>query len=132
MAMIVSFGSYAQKVSTTATNSPSFTSKDSALCNQWKLVSIEEFGVANSPNEGQKNDAITFTADGSVFLMREGKAQTGTWTLDKARTNIILIFEQPKEQLRFKLMKVDEKQLRYEYQNPDLIRTIFTYEPVKK
>jgi hypothetical protein len=133
VAMIITINSYAQKVSKPSTNeSPAFTSKDSALCRPWKLVTIEEFGVANPPGELQKNDGITFMKDGTVFFTQNGKAKTGTWTLDKGRTWININFEDTKEQMKFKLMKVDDRQLSYEYQDPHLIRTIFNYDPVKK
>ena len=129
--MIISVGK-AQKVSLTSTAAPVFTSKDSALCKPWRLSSVEEFGVENPPGDKQKDDGIVFTGDGNVSFTKDGKAKTGTWSLDKARTNINLVFVEPKEQLHFKLIKVDDKSLKIEYQNPNLIRTVYNYSVVSK
>ena len=132
IALVASMNSYAQVAKATSTTQATFTSKDSALCKPWKFASTEAFGVENPPTENQKSDMTTFTGDGTIFLIKDGKSQTGTWALDKGRTYINLTFPDTKQQMKFKLMKVDDKHLKYEYQDEHLIRTVYNFEAVKK
>lgn len=132
IALIASVNGFAQVKKVVSATQATLTSKDSALCKQWKLVSTEAFGVENPATEAQKNDAITFTFDRNVFFTKDGKADTGTWTLDKSKTYIALTFPETKQSIRFKLMEVDDQRLRYEYQDEHLIRTIYNYGAVKK
>lgn len=129
---VLSLSGYTQQKITKTPVTPVFGVKDSLLCKQWKFVSYEEFSVANAPTEQQKNDGVTFLKDRTVFLTQDGKAKTGTWLTDENKTYINITIEDPKEMIKYKLMKVDDKHLTYEYQNEHLIRTILNFEPAAK
>lgn len=118
----------APKTSATTTVIP----KDSLLMGMWKLSAVEEFAVKAPPAEKQKDDAATFMKDRTAFVTLNGQKITGTWELDKSQKWITVTEDGTAAKWKFKLMKVDAKEMIYEYQDADQIRTIFYFEPVKK
>jgi len=108
------------------------TSKEELLCKAWKLVSTEQFSTINKPTEKQKNDGVTYVADGTAFLTIEGVAKTGKWSFDKPKANVTIEVDGGAEKYKFKIINLTKDQFYYEYQDPDLIRTKYTCEPVKK
>jgi len=137
------------QVKTAAKPSPDVnqaTQRDTLLCKAWKLVSIEQFSVANKPDEKQKNDGITCVLDGTAFLIQNGETKTGKWQFDKTKTNITLELDnaqpwagqgqqpvgQAKEKYRYKIITLTADQLIYEYQDPELIRIKYSFVPLKK
>ena len=106
--------------------------KEKLLIKAWKVVSIEQFGVASKPTDKQKSDGVTFMADGLAFLTIDGVAKTGKWTLDKGKTYVTIQVDDSTEKFRFKIMNLTADQFFYEYQDPELVRIKYTCEPLKK
>jgi hypothetical protein len=112
---------------------PAPSTKDSALCKAWKITAVEEFALKGAPADNQKNDAATFMANKTAFVTLNGKQMTGSWELDKARNYITFTEDGGTSKLRFKLVKVDDKEMIYEWQDPSTqIRTLYYFEPLKK
>lgn len=112
------------------TNAP--TEKDIALCQQWKLLSTEQFGVKHDLSDAQKNDAVSFMADKTLVLTMDGKNLTGTWTADKAKTFITITLNETKEQMRLKVISLDKQHFSFDHKDKSEFHTIYTYEPAKK
>lgn len=122
-----------KKTSPPAKTQAASAAKDSALCKAWKLVAVEEFSVKGAPTEQQQNDGATFTPGKVAFITLNGKQMTGTWELDKAKTYITFMEDGTGNKTRLKLVKVNDKEMVYEWQDPEtLIRTLFYFEPLKK
>lgn len=118
---------------TASSKTPSAPAKDSALCKAWKLAAVEEFAVKGVPTEQQQKDAATFMADKTAFVTLNGKQMTGTWELDKPKAYITFTEDGTGAKTRFKLVKVNDTELVYEWQDPEtLIRTLYYFEPLKK
>ena len=105
------------------------TAKDSIICQDWKLRSAEVFGVSKEPNEQQKNDALSFHYDQTASFTIEGKAYTGKWVTDRAKTVITVTTESGIEYLKIK--KLDRSEITITHQDKDLITTTYNYAPVK-
>jgi hypothetical protein len=110
----------------------SLTQKDSLICKAWKLTIVDVFGTVNKPGEKQKNDGITLILDGTAFLTMDGVARTGKWSFDKPKANLMIDVDGGKEKFRFRIITLTKDQLLYEYQDPELIKTKYTFEPLKK
>ncbi len=102
---------------------PAFTKKDSMLCKSWKLVALEEFGVSNPPPAEQSKDNFEFNLDKTATIIFLGKTMTGNWYTDKAKTYIYFTDLSNNQKWMFKWFEVTQKELKIEYQHPDLIRT---------
>lgn len=64
-----------------APTKPKMTKADSALCVDWKIVSVEEWGVvAKPPADISKNDMLKLSLDGTYSIVMFGKPHEGTWT----------------------------------------------------
>lgn len=105
--------------------------RDEAFVKAWKVINIECFHVTNPPNETQKKDGVTFAADGTVFYTMEGIQKTGTWSNDKARVWVNMVFDTG-EKLKIKIFVLTPDQLVFTYQDPELVTTKYFCEPVKK
>lgn len=110
---------------------PAAALHDEAFCKAWKMVNYERFSVVNLPAENEKKDGVTFVADGTVFLTIEGVAKTGTWSNDKTRTWVNMLFDNG-EKFKFKVVTLTADQFIYTYQDPELMSTKYTCEPLKK
>ena len=117
---------------TTTPVKAALTAKDSILCKEWKVISIEEFSVSNPPNEMRKNDGFSFLLDGTAFLTIDGVNKTGTWTADKAKTVIVVKVDGDTWVHRFKIFELTKDKLFVEFQTVELVRTKYTCEPKKK
>lgn len=114
------------------TATPAASEKDKFLCKAWKTTFIESFGTINPPDEKQKNDGVTFTSDGIAFLTFNGAAKTGKWSFDKPKANVTITIDDSTEKFKFKVLSLTAEEFKYEYQDPDLIRTKYTCAPLKK
>ncbi len=126
-----------QKVPQTAVPRPgailsAANQKDTLLCKAWTLSVVDVFGTVNKPSEKQKNDGVTFILDGTAFLTMDGVARTGKWSFDKPQSNVTIDVDGGKEKFRFKILNLTKDQLQYEYQDPELIKTKYTFVPLKK
>ena len=95
------------------------------------MLNYERFSVVNLPEENQKKDGVTYTADGTVFFTIDGIAKTGTWSNDKNRVWINMVFDNG-EKYKFKIVTLTADQFIYIYQDPELMSTKYTCEPLKK
>jgi len=102
--------------------------KSKMLCKAWVLDSVEQFGVAHTPNAKEKNDGVTFMADGTFFTTSEGVAGTGTWK-GNGNPYINTSVGTPEVKKMFKIMVLSDSKLVLEYQTEDLIRIHYTYIP---
>lgn len=126
IATTISFSVFSQeKVTTTKVvkQQAAFTKKDSMLCKSWKLVALEEFGVSNPPPIEQVKDNFEFKLDKTAVITFLGKTMNGNWYTDKAKTYIYFTDLSNNQKWMFKWFEVTQKELKIEYQNPDLIRT---------
>lgn len=126
IAIVISSAIFSQeKINTTKAvkQPPAFTKKDSMLCKSWKLVALEEFGVSNPPPAEQSKDNFEFKLDKTVTITFLGKTMNGNWYTDKAKTYIYFTDTSTNQKWMFKWFEVTQKELKIEYQNPDLIRT---------
>ena len=117
---------------TTTAKTDDLAPKEKMLCKTWKMVSSEQFGVVAKPTEAEKNDSLTFTNDRKVTVTREGKTLQGSWKTNKIQSYIYISVDNSTEKILFKLISVNDKELVYEYQDPDLIRTTYTYQAANK
>ncbi|MEO6884026.1 MAG: lipocalin family protein [Bacteroidia bacterium] len=108
------------------------TVKEKMLCKTWTMVSSEQFGVAEQATAAEKKDGISFSENRTVTLTREGKTEQGTWKTNKNQTYIYISIDNSKDKILFKLISVSENELVYEYQDPELIRTAYTFAASKK
>lgn len=105
--------------------------RDEALCKAWKLISYERFSVVNTPEENQKQDGVTYMADGTVFLTMDGVTKTGTWSNDKTRVWVNMVFDNG-EKYKFKIVTLTADQFEYIYQDKELMSTKYTCGVQKK
>jgi len=110
---------------------PAAALHDEGLCKAWKMVNYERFSVVNLPTEMEMKDGVTFVSDGAVFLTLQGLQKTGSWSNDKTRTWITLLFDNS-EKYKFKINTLTPNQFVFTYQDPDLMSTKYTCEPQKK
>ena len=131
----LTLSSFSQKSATkkTPTAQPAGVSlsdeKIKMMTKAWVLDTVEQFGVASKPDAKEKNDLITFMADGTLFFTQEGVASTGTWKSVGGRLNIET--KSPDNKISFKIISLADTRLVLEYQTPDLIRIKYTYKPKK-
>lgn len=104
---------------------------DEALCKAWRMVNYERFSVVNLPEENQKKDGVTYVDDGTVFFTFDGVQKTGTWSNDKTRTWVNMIFDNG-EKYKFKIITLTADQFVYTYQDRELMSTKYTCEVLKK
>jgi hypothetical protein len=104
-----------------------FNKNDSLMCaKDWKVISVEEWGVVAKPGEKNKNDMLHLTLDGKFDLVLFGVKKSGTWI----RSGIYIYFtdETTKEKFNYKIVSVDAKNLKMDYRDPDETHSIFEYE----
>lgn len=105
-------------------------SKESLLIKEWKIVSVEEFGVENPATEKQASDYARFSADKKCEIKHEGlKPRTGTWSMDKAATTLNVAFDDDGEKRVYKIYALSETNLSIEYKDKVLIKTKYNYIP---
>ncbi|MBN8696921.1 MAG: hypothetical protein J0L87_10335 [Bacteroidetes bacterium] len=103
------------------------TSKDSLMCGkQWKVVTIEEWGVVNKPNEKTQNDMLSLNLDGTYNLILFGNKKSGTWT--KTGQYIYFTDEASKEKFNYKVISVEKNKLKFDYRDPDETHSIYEME----
>jgi hypothetical protein len=107
------------------------TDKDTLLCKAWKASEIERFKVLNKPEEKEKNDGATFMLDGTAFLTMDGVQRTGTWTTDKTKKWISLIFDNG-DKVKLQIFTLSDNELVYEFQDKELVRTKYHCVQLKK
>ncbi len=100
------------------------------LCKAWQIDSISQFDLVTKPLAKQVNDAVTFSADGSVSIIQDGVSSTGTWTYASGGINIAT---KTGNKLSFKLSTLSDNRLilEYQYPAPDLSRIKYMYSPKK-
>jgi hypothetical protein len=113
-------------------STPASGEKEQQLCKAWKVTIIEVFGTTNAPEGKQANDGVTFINDGTAFLTIDGVAKTGKWSFDKPKANVTIAVDGTTEKFRFKVISLTADEFKYEYQDPELIRTKYTCQPLKK
>jgi hypothetical protein len=103
---------------------PKFTSKDSLMCGkQWKVVTIEEWGVVNKPNEKTQNDMLLMNLDGTYNLILFGNKKAGTWS--KAGQYIYFTDSATNEKFNYKIISVEKTKLKFDYRDPDETHSIY-------
>ena len=112
------------------------TDKQKMLIKAWVIDTVGNFGVFSVASAKEKNDGITFIADGSLFLTQEGAAITGTWKYAGGR--IMVDTKNPDDakgyygnKINFKMLSLADSRLVLEFQTPDLIRIQYIYKPKK-
>lgn len=100
------------------------------LCKTWKLTAIEEFHQTLPPGDDNKNDEVSFLNDRTIFLMWNNKSYTGTWELDKSAKWIHVTVSKD-EKYKFQLLSISDTKMIYQYQDPELVRTNYTFEEKK-
>lgn len=134
---LVTIPVFAQKKATTTKKVPSSggtplsEEQTKMLCKTWKLDTVSVYGVDSKPNAKQAGDGITFMADGTFYLIRDGVAGTGTWTYSRGYLNATI--KDPPKAYSFKLISLTDGRLAIEYQvpAPDLSRIKYYYSPKK-
>lgn len=107
-------------------NKSALSEKAKMLCKTWIFSEMEEFSKKYSPTDAQKEDQMVLMEDGAMFLTKNGENKKGSWTLSKDDKWIMFTTEE-EETLKFEIKSLTQKNLTYEYQDPDLIRATYTY-----
>lgn len=103
------------------------TSKDSLLCGKhWKVVTIEEWGVINKPNEKTQNDMLSLNLDGTYSLILFGNKKSGSWT--KTGQYIYFTDDATKEKFNYKVINIEKNKLKFDYRDPDETHSIYEME----
>jgi hypothetical protein len=101
---------------------------DSLMCaKEWKVVSIEEEGVKNKPGEKNKNDMLSMSLDGRYNLVLSGNKKAGTW--NRAGQFIYFADTLSGEKFSYKVVNVEPKKVKVDYQEPGKGHSIFEMKP---
>lgn len=106
--------------------SPLSADKTQMLCKPWKLDTIEQFGVAAAVNAKEQNDGMTFLADSTFFITREGVPGSGKWK-PMWGNSVSVSFGDPATTMLFKIVSITDSKMVMTYQTPDLITYKYTY-----
>jgi hypothetical protein len=98
---------------------------------KWTLISTEEFGVENAPEENMRKDEAFFSADGKVEIIMFGKRIEGTWMLDKTQIYVIITDKNKQKTLLKIYPSSNPENLTLEYKDPDYVKTKMVYESKK-
>ena len=97
------------------------------LCKgNWKLDSVEEFGVTHIAKAKQKTDNVTFSTDGTFSITMEGIFAKGSWKY-VGNDYISATASNPSYTKKYKLLGLMDGKFVMEYQTPDLIRIHYIY-----
>jgi hypothetical protein len=108
--------------------SSKLSKNDSLMCaHEWKLASVEEWGVKKQPEENYKADMLAMTLDGKYNLILFGKKKEGTWT--RSGQYIYFVDTPSGEKFNYKIVSVEKKKLKVDFRDPDETHSIFEMEP---
>ncbi len=100
------------------------SAKDSLMCGkQWKVVTIEEWGVVNKPNEKTQNDMLLMNLDGTYNLILFGNKKAGTWS--KTGQYVYFTDSATNEKFNYKIISVEKTKLKFDYRDPDETHSIY-------
>lgn len=101
--------------------------KDKILCDkEWHVISVEEWGVVNKPDDKTRNDILLLKSDGNFQLILFGKEHSGSWT--KTGAYIYFVDGTTKEKFNYKVVSTDNDKLKVDYRDPDETHSIFEME----
>ena len=102
------------------------------LQQRWNFIGIEEFSVLHRPDSARANDWLQLNEDGTYEWNQSGKQTNGTWKMNETARTIVFTDGKTKKSITYNLKGISASDLTIEYQSPDLVRTRYRYQSVKK
>jgi hypothetical protein len=106
--------------------STTLSPKAKSLCKEWSLSQTENFGDVHKPSDEQKSDRLVLAESGNYRLIMNGKAEGGSWSLDKSNTWLTLTAADGTIK-KFKVLESTETSLKVDYRDADDIHNILYY-----
>lgn len=124
--IFISGVSFAQGTTTTAAAKPKTGGAELLVGKNWKVVSVEEWGVvAKPPADRNKNDMLSLSADGKFSLVMHGVQRSGTWIKSG---NYIQFTDDAKKKFGYKIVNSDATTLKVDHFNEEEGHSIFEFE----
>jgi hypothetical protein len=102
-------------------------SPDLVICDKvWHVVSVEEWGVVNKPDDKTKNDMLKLGQDGKFSCVMFGISSAGTWK--RSGQSLYFTDSTTKKTFSYKVLIAEANKLKVDHYSDEQGHSIFEYE----